>query len=496
MTSAGPLTAGTPAYSKYQRWLVALCAGSGLALGAMDTGVNVALPAITADFGTDMQTIQWIIVSHVAARAGLSVAAGSSGDLFGLKRVFLVGAALNTIALLAVGLTPDLYAIFGIRVLQGIGTGILLAASPAVAAQAYPAHQRSGVMGVAFSSQALGLLTATLGAAVLVEFLGWRWIFLARVPISAGVFLLGWLLLRRDDRRPEGKSLDVLGALALSGSLVALVIGLHVGGREGWAGPLPIAMLALAPVLLVLLWHVERTASWPAMDMALLKIRAFVAPCLAVLLGWTGIFVIWFIFPFYISDILERGAPTLGAMLATLAAAMSTAALAGGWMSDRIPPRHVAAAGLAVLAAGLAWMAYLGADSSVWMIAIRIGITGFGLGLTMATVYTLTLDGVPGMRTATAAGALGVAESMGRVISVAVFGSLFAIRMVHHETGLGILSSVGDVEIDAFVTAFREVFLMAAGLAAAGMVVLVAMLTLKLPVGIQSRHPAPDDRLL
>ena len=444
----------------------------------MDTGVNVALPAITSDFGTDMQTIQWIIVSHVAARAGLSVAAGSSGDLFGLKRVFLVGAALNTVALLAVGLTPDLYAIFGLRVLQGIGTGILLAASPAVAAQAFEPHKRGGVMGIAFSSQALGLLAATLGAAVLVDALGWRWIFLARVPISAGVFLLGMLLLQRDDKHPDGRSLDVLGALALSGSLVTLVIGLHVGGRSGWAEPLPVAMLVLAPALLVFLWHVERTASWPAMDMALLKIRAFVGPCLGVMLGWTGVFVIWFIFPFYISDILGRGAGSLGLMLGTLAAAMSAAALIGGWVADRIAPRHVAATGLMVLAVGLAWMAFLGKDAQIWMVAVRIMVTGFGLGLTMATVYTLTLDGVPGARAATASGALGVAESMGRVISVAVFGSLFAIRMGHHELGLGTFLEGVEVNPEAFVAAFREVFLMAAGLAAAGMVALVGMLTL------------------
>ena len=462
--------------SRYRRWLVALCAGSGLALGAMDTGVNVALPAMTEDFGTDMQTIQWIIVSHVAARAGLSVAAGSSGDLFGLKRVFLVGAALNTIALLAVGLTPDLYAIFGLRVVQGIGTGILLAASPAVAALAFPPHQRGGVMGTAFSSQALGLLAATLGAAVLVEAFGWRWIFLARVPISAGVFLLGWMLLERDTQRRDGRSLDVLGALALSGSLVALVIGLHVGGRSGWAEPLPIAMLALVPLLLGLLWHVERTASWPAMDMALLKIRAFVGPCAAVMLGWTGVFVIWFIFPFYITDILGRGAPTLGVMLGTLAAGMSGAALAGGWAADRIEPRHVATTGLGVLAVGLASMAFLDQHSEIWVVAVRILVTGFGLGLLMATIYTLTLDGVPGARAATASGALGVAESMGRVISVAVFGSLFAIRMGHHELGLGVVTGAEELEAGAFVAASREVFLIAAGLAAGGMVALVGLL--------------------
>ena len=462
-------------------------------MGAMDTAVNVALPAITADFGADMQTIQWIIVAHVAARAGLSVGAGSSGDLFGLKRVFLVGALCNTVALLAVGLTPNLYAIFGLRVLQGIGTGILLAASPAVAAGAFPPHRRGRVMGVVFSSQALGLLAATLGAAVLVEAFGWRSIFLARVPLSFAVLLLGLVLLQPDDKPANGKSLDLLGALALSGSLVTLVVGLHVGGRSGWGQPLPIVMLALSPSLLVLLWHVERTASWPAMDMALLRLRAFVAPCLAMLLAWTGVFVVWFIFPYYIADVLERGAPALGAMLAVLAAAMSCAALLGGWLADRWPPRHVGAVGLAALACGLAWMAYLGEDAEIWMVAVRILVVGLGLGLTMTTAYTLTIDGVPGRRTATASGALGVAESMGRVISVAVFGSLFAIRMAHHEAGLAALDTGGQVSHQAFVSAFREVFLVAAAVAAGGLAVLAGLLGLRVPKPAQ---PSQDDAAL
>ena len=161
-----------------------------------------------------------------------------------------------------------------------------------------------------------------------------------------------------------------------------------------------------------------------------------------------------------------------------MAAGMSTAALVGGWLADRTHPRHVGTVGLGLLACGLAWMAYLGEDAEIWMVALRILVTGFGLGFTMATVYTLTLNGVPGARAATASGALGVAESMGRVISVAVFGSLFAIRMGHHETGLPFVPGAEQVDAQAFVAAYREVFLMAAGLAAAGMVVLVGMLTL------------------
>ena len=481
------------AYPDYRRWLVALCAGAGLALGAMDTAVNVALPAITSHFNTDMQTIQWIIVAHVAARAGLSVGAGSSGDLFGLKRVFLVGAACNTVALLAIGLTPNLYAIFGLRVLQGIGTGILLAASPAIAARAFPPHRRGAVMGVAFSSQALGLLAATLGAAVLVEAFGWEWIFLARVPISFGVFLLGLLVLQSDGPVPRGRSFDLLGALALSGCLVTLVVGLHVGGRDGWAQPLPIVMLLLTPLLLGLLWQIERTASWPAMDMALLRLRAFVAPCLAVLLGWTGVFVIWFIFPFYMIDVLGRGTSALGVMLAVLAAAMSSAALLGGWLAGRTHPRNVGAAGLAIMASGLAWMAYLGEDASMLMVATRMLVVGLGLGLTQTTAYTLIIDGVPPERAATASGALGVAESMGRVVSVAVFGSVFAIRMSHHEAALGISLGADEVDPSAFVAAFQEVFLIAAILAASGMAALVGVLRLGRQPGLSPSQREPSD---
>ena len=403
--------------------------------------------------------------------------AGSSGDLFGLKRVFLVGVACYTIAVLAISLTPDLYAVFGLRVVQGIGTGTLLAAAPAIAGRAFPRSRRGRVMGVAFGSQALGLVAATLGAGVLVEAAGWQSIFWARAPLGLATFAAGWLFLPSEDGRGHGRSLDVLGALTLSGSLVALVIGLHVGGRDGWASALVVVMLVCSPLLLLLFWYVERHARWPALDMRLLRLRGFVAPFSAAFLSWMGVFVLWFIFPFYLTDVLQRGSSAVGVMLAVMAIAMCTAALLGGWLSDKAHARNVGMVGLLMLAGGLTWMSYLGEEADLLEVGARIAVVGAGLGVTQTAAYALMITCVPDERSGTASGALGLAESMGRVISVAVFGSLFAIRMDHH---LALLASSSLIQAStqpgAFVPAFHEVLLVAAGLCLAGMVALLAIM--------------------
>ena len=465
---------------QFQQWMVALSAGAGLSLAAMDTAVNVALPAITRGFGTDMQTIQWIIVAHIATRAGLSVGAGSSGDLFGLKRVFLVGIVCYTVAITAISFTPSLYSVFGLRVLQGIGTGSLLASAPVLAARAFPPSLRGQVLGVAFASQAAGLMAATLGAAALLAAFGWESVFLARIPIALATFGLGWVYLQPDQPARGDRSFDFLGAMALSGSLVTLVVGLHVGGRDGWVSSLAISMLVLSPGLVVLLLYVERRVTFPALDLGLLRSPWFIAPFVATFLAWTGVFVLFFIFPFYITDVLGRGVSVVGVMLGTMAAAMFGSSLLGGWLSDRVQPGVVAVVGVAVLAAALAWMASLDQRSTLTQVGTMTAVVGAGLGLAQIAAYTLVIQGAVLERAGTASGSLSVAEGMGRVLSVAIFGSLFDSRMDHHRGQLPPRSpDINQVNAAAFVSAMQEIYIVAALIAALGLLAFILLLRAK-----------------
>ena len=455
--------------SGLRRWLVVVTAGLGMYLMALDISVNVALPTITDHFDTDIQTIQWIIVSFVATRAGLVVSAGSFGDLFGLKRVYLAGALLYGVAVTLIAFSPSLGPVFGLRVLQGVGAGSLYAVSPAIAGQVFTADRRGLAMGVTIASLALGSISGTVGMGFLVDIFGWEAVFLARTPFCVLALALGWRVLRDAEPAGERPSFDVVGAVTLVGSMVSIVLALHLGGRRGWDFPLAVAFLVAFPVFLGVFLHAERRARWPVLDLSLLRLPPFVAACSSMFFVQMGAFAIWFVFPFYVADGLERGPLALGVIMAVMAASMSLSAPAAGWLSDRLHPRYGGAAGALMVFAGLLWMAQLDQESSLVQVGVRIGIVGLGLGGFQAAVYSLLVKSVPAGRLGTGAGSISLAQAMGSVVAVALGGFFFALRTDDHTAAL-VAGQVAAsaVDVDALVLAFQDTFRVAAVIAVLG----------------------------
>ena len=400
-----------------RRWLVVVTAGLGMYLMALDISVNVALPTITDHFRTDIQTIQWIIVSFVATRAGLAVAAGSFGDLFGLKRVYLVGALLYGVAVVLIAFSPSLGPVFGFRVLQGVGAGSLYAVSPAIAGQVFTADRRGLAMGVTTASWALGSISGTVGMGFLVDVFGWEAVFLARAPFCLLALALGLAVLRDAQPGQQRPSFDAAGAVTLVGSMVSIVLALHLGGRGGWGSPLPILFLAAFPVLLFGFLYAERKARWPVLDLGLLRMAPFLAACSSMFFVQMGAFVIWFVFPFYVADGLERGPLALGVIMAVMAACMSLFAPVAGWLSDRVSARWVGGLGALTVAGGLLWMGQLDQGSSLPRVGVQIGVVGLGLGGFQAAAYSLLVKSLPADRMGTGAGSISLAQAMGSVVA-------------------------------------------------------------------------------
>lgn len=447
--------------------MVASCAGLGMFLAALDIAVNVALPAITADLGTDLQTVQWIIVAFVATRAGLVMGAGSFADRFGLKPVFLLGTTAYLVAMVCIALSPTLTMVIGFRVLQAVGIVCLYATSPAIAAGVFPAHRRGLAMGFVTASQAAGLLAGTLGGGLLVTWFGWQAVFLGRTPFVLAALLLGGWFLRREPRQNQVGSFDITGAVSLLAALLCLVIGLRLGRSVGWTSPPVLVLLPLAPLFLAVFWRAEGRAAWPVLPRDLLRIRGFVTSGSSTFLAQLGVFVIWFIFPFYIADSLGRGPLTLGVMLAGMASTNIGFSAVGGWLCDRTGPLPVAGSGLAILAAGLLAMGFLDGDSGLGQVGLRISIAGAGLGLFQAAAYTLMLSSVPPYRFGTASAFLSLAQDFGIVLSVAALGGIFALSQDYHlhrlvDRGLPAVEQEGG----AFILAFQNVFWLGAALAA------------------------------
>ena len=458
---ASDLAVENPAKPR-DRILMAVAASLGMFLAALDTSLNVALPLMTKDLDADLQSIQWVIVAFIATQAALVMGAGSFADRFGLRPVYIFGATTYLAAMFFIAFSPNLETVVGFRVLQALGTGCLFAVSPAIAARVFPSHRRGLSMGFTVSSQALGMLLGTIGAGLLVEWAGWEWIFLGRTPFAVAAIVLGiWFLERHKGNRASGPAFDVQGAALLAGGILCLIIGLRLGRSLGWTSPLVLVLLPLAPILLGTFWRVERRAPWPVLPGYLLRIRGFNVSNLSMFLANLGVFVIWFIFPFYVADSLAKGTLALGLMLATLAFFNTASSGVGGWLCDRFGNLLVGFGGLLVMAFGLLYMGFLDTGSSLGEVAIRIGIVGTGLGLFQAAAYSLMLGSVPSERFGTAGAALSLSQSCGRVLAVAVIGGIFGWRNDQYLVGL---ATGAEAEGVAFIKAFKDVFLIGSSL--------------------------------
>ena len=458
-------TAPESGYGAHGIVLVATAATLGMFLAALDTSVNVALPSMTEDLNADLQRIQWVIVAFVATQAALVMGAGSFADRFGLRPVYIFGAATYLAAMLFIAFSPNLETVVGFRVLQALGTGCLFAVSPAIAAGVFSSSRRGLSMGFAVGSQALGMLAGTIGAGLLVGWIGWEWIFLGRTPFAVIAVILGvWVL----ERRPRGSigpasgpAFDVAGAAMLVGGLLCLIIGLRLGRSLGWTSPVVLTLLPLAPAFFVAFWRIELTAKWPVLPGNLLRMWGFIVSSSSMFLANLGVFVIWFIFPFYVADSLGGGALTLGLMLATLAFLNTISSGTGGWLCDKFSYLPVGVGGLLVMASGLLYLGFLDTESSLGHVALRVGIVGAGLGLFQAATYSLMLGSVPSDRFGTAGAALSLSQSCGRVLSVAIIGGIFGWRSDHHLEVLGVGAEAEGV---AFIKAFKDVFIIGSSL--------------------------------
>ena len=456
-----------------RRWLGVIAASLGLFLGSLDMTVNVALPAITSSFDTDAQTIHWIIIFYVGSSTGLQLSLGNAADRYGLKRFYLAGLSIYTLAVLLIGLAPWLSMVLALRVLQAVGNGLIMVSAPALVASMFPLQERGRALGVMTGIATFGMVTGSLGGGVLVDAFGWRSIFLGRVPLGGLTILLAFGSLR-EYAHHHSQAYDLRGAVLLFVGLVSCILFLTLGGRHGWTTLPVLSLLGIAMLGLIAFIAVEKTAPRPVFDVRLLTHRVLAPVVLAAYLMHLAIFVNWFILPFYVSDTLRVNAKALGFLLMLMTVVSTVTSPVGGWLSDRMAPAYITTVALIIAAAAMFWFTLLGTDSTVAQVTVRMGAVGLGMGLFQSANATLIMSLVPRDQLGTGGALLAMSRSMGVVSSVALMGALFASRLDLHTLTLGqqgVAQATGSSQ--AFILAFRDTYLVSTILA--GVAVLVSL---------------------
>ena len=403
---------------------VLLVASLGGFLAFLDvTIVNVAFPAIEHDFDEASRSgLSWVLNAYNVAFAATLLPAGQLADRVGSARAFAAGLLAFTAASAACAAAPSAEALVAARIVQAVGAGVMIPASLALVLAEFPPERRASA--VALYGAAAGLasgLGPSLGG-VLVEASSWRWVFLVNVPIGAAALIAATRILPAARPEPSRARPDVTGAalLALAASLLALAI--VQGERWGWGGARVLGAAVAGAALLALALRRARRHPAPALPLDLLGVRAVAAANAGTLLFATAFYAAILCNVLFVTSVW--GYSLLEAGLAVTPSPLTGAILAGpaGKLAERIGPRPVIGAGLALFALGLAWYRFeVGTEpafAAEWLPGALL--YGAGVGLAFPTFGVAAVAGLPARRYATGSALNSVARQFGAVLGVAV----------------------------------------------------------------------------
>ena len=456
--------------------LVLLVAGTAQFMVILDVSiVNVALPSIQADLGFSPQGLQWVVSAYTIAFAGFQLLGGRAADLFGQRRVLLGGLGLFTLASLAGGLAGSQHLLVVARAIQGLGSAVVAPATLTIVTAAFPeGPARTRALGIWGSMLGAGGTVGVLAGGVLTELLDWHWIFLVNVPIGAlvAVAALAWVPEQTPEQRGAGRAgqIDLLGALTVTGGLVALVGGIVTGQQSGWAAASTLVCFALAAALLAAFALVEARAAHPLVPLRVLRVRTTSGANLIVLLIGAALISMWFFLSLYLQDVL--GYSPLRAGLAFVPMSLTIVAMTSvaSRLVARVGVLAVLVAGLVLVGAGLAGFTRLplaGAYTSDFLPPSLLATAGLGLTLVSSTVAAVA-GGRPEER-GLASGLVNTSRLLGGALGLALLSTVATSRAAA-------LAAAGASRPAALTGGFHLAFALGAGMCLAGAVLAVVVL--------------------
>ena len=456
-----------------QRWLalVVVCLGD-LMIVLDVTIVGVALPSIRADLGFTESSLAWVANAYLLTFGGFLLLAGRLGDLFGHRRLFLIGIALFTLASLGCGLVTSQAGLVGTRAVQGIGGAIVSAVALSLIVSLFtePA-ERAKAMGVFGFVAAGGGTIGVLVGGILTEALNWRWIFLVNIPIGIAVVLLARLVLPGTRVAPKSRRLDVAGAVTVTGSLMLAVYAIVNGTGVGWTSPRTLIMLAAAGVLLGLFLAIEANASAPLMPLALFRLRNVSTANVVGVLWAAAMFAWFFLSALYLQLVLGYSPLQVG--LAFLPANLIMAVFSLGLSAKLVlhfGVRTPLVIGLLLAAAGLVLFARAPVDGvfAVDVLPSMI-LLGLGAGMAFNPVLLAAMSDVEPSEAGLASGVVNTSFMMGGALGLAILASLAASRT--HS-----LAASGDSLVGALTGGYHVAFVAGAAFAAGAALLSAALL--------------------
>ncbi|RLI78942.1 MFS transporter [Archaeoglobales archaeon] len=387
----------------------------------MGSATNIALPPIGKEFKADAIILGWVATSYLLAAGIFSVPFGRIADMKGRKRIFVAGLFIYSLGSFLSAISPSAGFLIAFRVVQGIGGAMIFATGIAIITSVFPPAERGKAIGINVGAVYVGLSLGPFIGGYLTQNFGWRSLFFVNVPIGILALLLTLWKLKGEWAEARGEKFDFIGSIIYSLTLLTVIYGLTESA---------IHFLFAGLILLLAFVLYESKIKHPVLEIRLFKENlTFSLSSLAALLNYAATFAVGFILSLYLQYIKNLNPQQAGIILIAQPVLMAIFAPFAGWLSDRIEPRIVASAGMAVTALSL--FVFIGIDSTTTMnlIIANLMLLGFGLGLFSSPNTNAIMGSVERKFFGIASATVATMRLIGQILSMALVMLVFSIVM-------------------------------------------------------------------
>jgi EmrB/QacA subfamily drug resistance transporter len=458
-----------------RRWWTLVAVGLATFMSYLDNNVtNVAIPTIQRSLHLSVAGLEWVVSSYILVFAGLLLAGGRLADVYGRRRLFLLGISVFTVASLAAGLAGSGGVLIGFRVLQGLGAALVVPTTLAIIVATFDdVRERTMAVGAWTAIGALALALGPLVGGFISQHLRWGWIFFINVPVGVLALVVAAVSMRESRDDSATRRLDMPGLAASALALFALTYALIEGHDRGWTSPLILGAFAVSAAAAAAFGAIESRSSHPMVAMKLFRSRVFSGGIATMMLWAFGIFGIYFFTSLYLQDVLGFSPTVAGLAFVPMALCMALFAGAGGPIAARFGAHRTVAFGLVLVAAGVYLVSLLGPGATFAGLMPGFVLIGVGSGLNVPLTDAL-LRTMPAERSGIASAVLNASREVSGLLGITVIGAVLRSRQ-------GVALRHGATPSGAFLDGYQAGLLVTVALVAAG--ALVSFLALRRMTG-------------
>ena len=446
------------------KWILLLVVSGGGFLSIMNAGmVNIGAPGMMEDFQTNASLIVWVNLAYVMGNTVPLLPLSRISDVYGRKRLYLLGALIVPVGLALSAVSQDLTQLIIARVATAIGSAMILANDNALLTQAFPTSERGKAQGFINMAFGLGIGLSFFLGGVLIDVFDWRALFWARIPAQLLLAFSVWRFVRDDTQESfqtrNRYSVDYGGVALLAVVMIGSLLAINQAGRLGLSSPFVVTTIGITIVALPTLLFLERRANFPVIQLSLFKSRVFSSGVTAQVFaqmahgGWN------FLAPFLLITGMGYSASIAGLILLPFHTIRLVLSPISGTLSDRFGTRSTSLIGQVTLLSGLIILTRLGTDTPIWQYLVVITIGGAGLSVFLPANNSAIMGFVPRDSLSSASGFLAtsrsIGNSMGMALAAAVYSHSFTsdgLEQAVHAVGQGItvvviVSGIGLVAI-------------------------------------------------